>query len=353
MAATGEYYRILGVTGDAETDDIKKAFRKLARSCHPDVAGDDPKAAAKFAEIREAYETLADPSRRAKYDLRNKRMEERASKSHIRREWRPPGGWEGFSGHSQARAARRSAHQKSDITLDDIFTQGGPETADFGFGARSHPSGGGRQADGPTDERADILVTVDVPGRTARLGGTATVRYSRRRRSSDGVNVYNYDEIHDLRIPPRSCTGDVLRVDRMGHFSTQSNRYGGLVATLTVAEETGPHHARRDAHVQPETEPRSKSSAKAAPADTGSIRISLAEAVLGGRVKVLTPGGRVQLSIPPGTSSGKVLRVQGKGKDGGDWLGRIEIVVPVSLDSESRALISRFAELNPLDPTDD
>ena len=122
---------------------------------------------------------------------------------------------------------------------------------------------------------------------------------------------------------------------------------------MTVAEETGPHHARRDAHVEPETEPRSKSGAKAAPADTGSIRIGLAEAVLGGRVKVLTPGGRVQLSIPPGTSSGKVLRVQGKGKDGGDWLGRIEIVVPVSLDAESRALISRFAELNPLDPTDD
>ena len=353
MAAIGEYYRILGVPADAETDDIKKAFRKLARSCHTDVAGDDPEAAAKFAQIREAYETLADPTRRAKYDRRHQRMEERRNKSHIRKEWRPPGGWDGFSGHNKARAARRSRHQQSDITLDDIFTQGGPETADFGFGARARPGDAGRQGDGPSDERADIRVTVDVPGRTARLGGTATVRYARRRRSSDGVNVYNYDEIHDLRVPPRSCTGDVLRVDRMGHFSTNSNRYGSLIATLTVAEETGPHHARRDAHVQPDTEPRSKKKTTSSVDDSGAIRISLAEAVLGGRVKVVTPGGRVQLTIPPGTSSGKVLRVQGKGQNGGDWHGRIEIVVPGSLDAESRALISRFAELNPMDPTDD
>jgi len=353
MAAIGEYYRILGVSGDAETDDIKKAFRKLARSCHPDVAGDDPKAAAKFAEIREAYETLADPSRRAKYDLRNKRIEERRNKSHIRREWRPPGGWDGFSGHSKVRAARRASHQTSDITLDDIFTQGGPETADFGFGARGRAAGSGRQSEGAADGRADIHLSVDVPGRTARLGGTATVRYTRRRRSSDGVNVYNYDEIHDLRVPPKSCTGDVLTVERMGHFSTSGNRYGSLVATLTVAEETGPHHARRDAHVRPETETRSSANSKSSVGDTGSVRISLAEAVLGGRVKVSTPGGRVQLTIPPGTSSGKILRVQGKGRDGADWHGRVEIIVPGSLDAESRALISRFAELNPMDPTED
>jgi len=353
MTAIGEYYRILGVSGDAETDDIKKAFRKLARSCHPDVAGDDPEAAEKFAQIREAYETLADPSRRAKYDLRHRRMHERQNKSHIRTEWRPPGGWDGFSGHSKARAARRAAHQTSDITLDDLFTQGGPQTADFGFGARGRAQGGGQRGDAVADERADVHVTVDVPGRTARLGGTATVRYSRRRRSSDGVNVYNYDEIHDLRVPPKSCTGDVLSVERMGHFSTKANRYGSLVATLTVAEETGPHHPRRDAHVQPDTEPRAKAKTEKATPDVGEIRISLAEAVLGGRVKVLTPGGRVQLTIPPGTSSGKVLRVQGKGTGGGDWHGRIEIVVPAVLDAESRALIGRFAELNPMDPTDD
>jgi len=344
MAAVGEYYRILGVAGDADIDDIKKAFRKLARTCHPDVAGDDPDSSAKFAQIREAYETLADPSRRAKYDRRNQKMHDRQNKSHIRREWRPPGGWDGFTDHSKVRAARRSAHQKADVTLDDLFNEPPAGAADFGFGAK------GKASDTATtgDDNSTIRVAVEVPGRTARLGGTVTLRYPRRRRSSDGVNVYNYDEIHDLRVPPRSCTGDVLRAERMGHFSTRSNRYGDLAATLTVLEETGPHHPRRDAHVQQEGTRRSDKGTDT-PDTPGEVHISLVEAILGGRVAVQTPNGRVQVSIPPGTSSGKTLRLKGKGEGGTDWFARVEIKVPSDLDAESRALIMRFAELNPIE----
>jgi len=345
MSAIGEYYRVLGVSADADTEEIKKAFRKLARTCHPDVAGNDPDSASKFAQIREAYETLADPSRRTKYDRRNQRLHDRQNKSHIRREWRPPGGWDGFSGQSKVRAARRSGHKKSDITLDDIFNEPPPGAADFGFGTkRKAPTDNAAKS----DDGADIRQAVEVPGRTARLGGTVTLRYPRRRRSSDGVNVYNYDEIHDLRIPPRTCSGDVLRSDRMGHFSTSSNRYGDLIATLSVLEETGPHHPRRDAHV--DTEQRTKSAVKDEPAkEAGEVRISLVEAILGGRVKVDTPNGAVHVTIPPGTSSGKMLRLKGKGKTGSDWYVRVEITVPKKLDEESRSLISRFAELNPIE----
>ena len=90
MTTVGEYYRVLGVGIDAQTDDIKKAFRKLARTCHPDVAGEDPNAAEQFARIREAYETLVDSARRAKYDQRTQRQEHRQKRSHIKNEWRPP-----------------------------------------------------------------------------------------------------------------------------------------------------------------------------------------------------------------------------------------------------------------------
>jgi curved DNA-binding protein len=350
MAAIGEYYQILGVAADAGQDDIKKAFRKLARTCHPDVAGDDPESAENFGRIREAYETLADPGRRAKYDRREQRMGDREGGAHIRSEWRPPGGWDGFSGHSKVRAARRTAHQKSDITLDDIFTQPSGGRADFGFGTQKsdrHSAG--------SDAMSEIGLNIEVLGRTARLGGTVTVRYKRRRRSSDGVNVYSYDEIHDLRVPPRSCTGDVLRSDRMGHFSTTTNRYGDLVSKLTVLEESGRHHPRRDA---PSSVPPTGSESTPRKATPGkdhsdSVRISLVEAVLGGRVGVETPKGPVNVSIPPGTSSGKVLRLKGKGEAGGDWLVRIEIAIPVGLDDESRALISRFGELNPMDLSKD
>ena len=83
---------------------------------------------------------------------------------------------------------------------------------------------------------------------------------------------------------------------------------------------------------------------------TDSVRVSLVEAVLGGRVRVDTPKGSVSVTIPPGTSSGKTLRLKGKGADGGDWFVRIEIGVPKTVDVESRSLIERFGELNPLDP---
>ncbi|MGB0639416.1 MAG: DnaJ domain-containing protein, partial [Myxococcota bacterium] len=344
MASTGDYYRVLNVGSGATSDDIKKAFRKLARTCHPDVSGDDPKAATKFAEIREAYETLVDPERRSRYDSRNERP---TKKSHIRREWRPPGGWQGFSEHSKVRAARRTSQQKTDINLDDIFTQPGAATSDFGFGAR--PRQATNRHDESKSESADIPIDVQVPGRTARLGGTVTVRYPRMRRSSDGVNVYNYNEIYELRVTPRTCTGDMLRADRMGNFSTQTNRYGDLVCRVEVLPESGTHHPRRDSHVRTEPPKQGASKTHSVETATDSVRVSLVEAVLGGRVRIPTPKGAVNITIPPGTSSGKVLRLKGRSADGGDLMVRVEIDVPKSLDEESRGLIERFGELNPMD----
>jgi len=350
MTTIGEYYRVLGVASDAQTDDIKKSFRKLARSCHPDVAGDDPQAAEQFARIREAYETLSDPERRAQYDLRIERAGRRpSSKSHIRTHWRPPGGWDGFSGHSKVRAARRSEHQKTEVSLEDIFADPGGATADFGFGAKD---GGAVRSD---DDAAEIVLKVEVPGRTARSGDTVTARYNRLRRSSDGVNVYNYPEIYDLRVPPRTCTGDTLRSERMGNFSKRSNLYADLVCRLTVLEESGTHHPRRDAqasdaHKAGPVKEGKQSTDEPTSTVSNTVCISLVEAVLGGRVRVSTPKGDVNVSIPPGTSSGKRLRLKNKGHDGDDWHVRVEIVVPKTIDSESRQLIERFGTLNPMGP---
>jgi len=344
MATIGEYYRVLSVEKEATSEDVKKAFRKLARTCHPDVAGDDPTSAEKFAQIREAYETLIDPQRRARYDKRH----DTKSKSHIRNAWRPPGGWDGFSQNSQAKAARRGRHQKVDIGLDDLFTQPRSAQADFGFGAKKAGPQETRNA-----ENADIVVETEVPGRTARLGGTVTVRYQRTRRSSDGVNVYSYPEIYDLRVPPRSCTNDVLRCERMGNFSTSVNRYGDLVCRLNVLEETGKHHPRREegGGSPPVGDAESPSNVQSPP-PSDTVRVSLVEALLGGRVRVHTPKGAVNVTIPPGTSSGKTLRLRGKASDGTDWNVQVQIDVPKQIDEESRSLIERFGELNPMEPRD-
>jgi len=362
MAGAGDFYAELGVDKGVSSDGIKKAFRKLARTCHPDVAKDDPEAANKFARIREAYETLVDPARRARYDRRSERR-------HGPRggEWRPPGGWGGFSARSRARQGAK-ARAQPDIGLEDIFTDFS-ETADFGFGGKkSGPEDSGRR---PPDKGQTIEVTVNAPARVARLGGTVTVRYPRMRRSSDGVNVYRYNEIHDLRIPPRTCTGDVLKVERMGDAGGVSGRYGDLICKINVeheaprarkvnAQAVQPGEAAPASGTRPEddvSEKREGAPASApdlqASGETRVLSISLSEAVLGGRVEVPTPKGKVHLSVPPGSSSGTRLRLKGRGMRGGDIYVVLRIVVPGSLDEESRALIERFAELNPVDPRED
>ena len=126
--------------------------------------------------------------------------------------------------------------------------------------------------------------------------------------------------------------------------------YGDLVCRVTVLEESGTHHPRRDAPSAAPPPPQSKEEDSFG---QDSIRISLVEAVLGGRVRIHTPGGEVHVSIPPGTSSGKTLRLKSKGPDGGDWHVRVEIGVPSAVDAESRDLIERFGALNPIEPGSD
>jgi DnaJ-class molecular chaperone len=168
------------------------------------------------------------------------------------------------------------------------------------------------------------------------------------RRSSDGVNVYRYNEIHDLRVPPRTCTGDVLTVERMGDAGGTSGRYGDLICKIQVIDDPAPSK-----------DPQPRAPAAEAPPDlsasgtTQIIEISIPEAVLGGRVEVPTPKGAVRLTVPPGSSSGTRLRLKGRGPNGGDIFVVLRIVVPRTLDEESRALMERFAALNPSDPRDD
>jgi DnaJ-class molecular chaperone len=358
MSVSGDFYAELGVDKGASSEQIKKAFRKLARTCHPDVAKDDPSAAEKFARIREAYETLVDPQRRDRYDRRGQRR-----KINRGAEWRPPGGWGGFSTRSRTSRAKR----QPEMDLEDIFTERA-EASDFGFGGRGRQGPGGKAPD-KADKGRTIEVTVNTPSKVARLGGTVTVRYPRMRRSSDGVNVYRYNEIYDLRVPPRTCTGDVLTVDRMGDSGGSSGRYGDLICKISVVSEAPRAKSVKAKATQgsspspeppppepppppPPPPPQSRPDIHAS-GQTRIISISIAEAVLGGRFEVPTAQGPVRLSIPPGSSSGTRLRLKGRGPSGGDIFVVLRIAVPRELDEESRELIARFAELNPGDPRDD
>lgn len=364
-----DYYSVLGVARDATTQDIKKAFRKIARECHPDVAGENAAAAQRFKDSRRAYEVLVDPVERSRYDRR------RQPRSNPFK-----GGWWGFQGAAPGGDGTAGFHAAgkpgNDIGLEDIFNDFGAFD-DFGFGGAAPgpappPAGPGPQG-GPMPppprsgaERAqagrgskrrktkkqakagqDISLKVHVPGDVAARGGMVTVQYQRLKRSDDGSCLEMYDEIHDLRVPPDTQHGDTLRVPRQGHAS-MTGLPGELVCDVLVDGAAGARSRSERGADEPPIGAGTK-------ADPLALPISVSEALLGGRVEVSTPGGSVRLVVPPCTSSGTLLRLRGRNRPdpegpATDLYLEIQVVMPSSLDDESRDLILQFARLNPYDP---
>lgn len=368
-----DYYVVLAVARDATPQDIKRAFREIARKCHPDVAGTDPASEEQFKNARKAYETLMDPVARARYDRRAERQapppggsffdafyratgarqEERATgarqeeraegprpardgmnESTVTGRMRMPNRSGGGSGAGSGGSASRSPGNA--VTLDDLFN-------DFGFGGgRVNP---GRPTESPPPRPAsqaappprplqgeDVHVDLEVAAVVARDGGSTTAVYSRMQRADSwrpgaaDAGLVRVQDIADVRIVPNTIAGAVLRERGLGHAGAYGGAYGDLVVTVKIA---GP---------RPEPE-----IVSAGP----TVDLGIVEALLGGRVSLVTPQGRIWLTIPPGTSSGVQLRLKGKGPAGGDWLVTTRILVPRELDAESRKLIEAFALLNP------
>ena len=160
----------------------------------------------------------------------------------------------------------------------------------------------------------------------------------RRRIRGDHLELHPLDEIHMLRVPPGTQVGEQLRVEKYGHAGVQGGPYGDLMCLIVATEG----------------KTQSSSSYHATKLSEGIINlpISVSEALLGGRVTVQTPQGKVVVSIPPCSSSGKKFRLRGKGAGGSDLTIALQITVPASIDLESQQLIRQFATLNPLSPRD-
>ena len=364
----GDYYEVLGVPKEASADDIKKAFRKLARECHPDVAGSDPDAASRFNQVRNAYETLADDEKRAEYD-RKMRMRHRAP---TQRSGRMAGGFRPGTTHSGTHAQqagwRARANPANQMDLEDLFNDF--VGSDFGFGG-SQGSGGPRAPAAETPPRAsrvnarsttrapgaepgrDITLSVDVPTVTATRGGTVSLTYPRLRRAEDGSTLFRYEEIFDLRVSPGTRHGDSIRIPRMGDAGIGGGPFGDLICDVVVVGGAAAAHPEAPRHAPPPSSPPPAAAPSGSQEEVQITPIGVAEAILGGRIEVRTPSGRLRITVPPGSSSGVRLRLRGKGSGGGDLLVELRIVVPRRLDEESRRLIERFAELNPLGPEEE
>jgi curved DNA-binding protein len=330
-----DHYAVLGVDPTATTPEIKKAFRQIARECHPDVAGNDPVAAERFKAARRAYEALVDPVERSRHDRR--------------RDPRPapfggPGFWDRMQdvGPSPARGANAGSDTRNDLDLDDIFNDFG--VAGFGFGGsggttRRHAS---RPPPAPRQGR-DVFVRVRVEGELAWQGGTVPVRFRRLRPATEGGTLERAQETVELRVAPGTPNGAVVRVPRMGDVGQGGGPPGDLVCELMVEEkDEGLEGTAADPAPVPGPDGTRESPLP--------LPVSVTEALLGGRVEVTTPSGRCRLVVPPCTSSGTMLRLRGRGTKDRDLFLAVQVVMPPALDPESRGLVEQFARLNPYDP---
>lgn len=294
-------YEVLGVPRTATAEEIQKAYRKLSKKYHPDRNPGDKQADAAYKEVQEAYDILGDPTKRANYDKYGFAGPQAGFPG---AEGGFPGGFPGgnFTGgvNVDPRVAERLFHSffggGIDSDLGDLF----------GFSRPKARSRSRRVAVEPIE--AEVAVPFDIAAR----GGTVSLQVD--------------SERIEVKIPAGIADGQKLRV--RGDLSRPQD------LILRIKVEPHPYFRREGNDIYLE------------------VPISLAEAVLGGKVDVPTVSGeRLAVKVPPGTSSGAKLRLRGKGVNGGDQYLVFKVVVPPGeVDPVSRDLIEQFARRNPQSP---
>ncbi|MGH7939856.1 MAG: DnaJ C-terminal domain-containing protein [Limisphaerales bacterium] len=310
-----DYYDLLGVPRSAGDADIKKAFRKLARQYHPDVAKDKKRAEEKFKEINEAYEVLGDPAKRKRYDELGANWKSGA-------EFRPPPGWEGFAGR-QGRGRggpgpKPEGFEFGGTGFSDFFEQifGSTGARRGGFSGFGNVEGEDAVARG-RDVEGDILVTLEE----AEHGAVRAVSVRHRSKT----------ETHQVKIPEGVTEGQLLRIAGRGEHGSGGGQAGDLYLRVRLAR-----------HPDFEVE---------GPNLIYEADLAPWEAVLGAEISVPTLGGTVHIRIPAGTQSGQKLRVRGRGLGRkGDLFVVAKIAVPANVSDGERKLWERLKEESRFNP---
>jgi molecular chaperone DnaJ len=308
-----DFYKVLGVDKDVSEADLKKTYRKLARKYHPDSNPGDAKAEATFKEVSEAYAVLNDPEQRAEYD------QIRAMGSGARftaAGGDSAGGFEDvFSAFGQGRGAR---YRAQDDRFDDFFTMFDQNGGGFGSGRFGQTSGGYRGFGGP-QRGADVTARTTIDFVTATKGETISLQ------GEDGKPF-------KVKIPAGVSDGQKIRLRGRGRPSPDGGEPGDIVVQVSVRPH--PVFTRDGLNLRV------------------TVPVTFTEAALGATIEVPTLGGEpVKLRVAPGTPSGRVLRVKGRGvqttKGTGDLLAEVQVVVPSHLDDAAREALQRFSELEP------
>ena len=302
VAGEKNLYEILGVSRDASSDEINKAFRKLAVKHHPDAGGD----AETFKQISQAYDVLSDSKKRAEYDQALKYGAFMGG---------GPGGRPGYGGPGGAGGMNWQDIIDSILRGEGAFgTEWNPDATGFGgFNGWGQP----RPSKG-----ADLTLSVEVPFDEALVGASRKVTY---RIPSTGQS-----ESLTVKIPAGAVDGGRLRYRGRGEYGSNGGERGDLVVTTHVGAH--PFYTREGADVHM------------------SLPVSAPEAALGAEIQVPAPNGKkLLLKIPAGTQSGKVFRFKDLGADDvkrkgakGSFYVKVDVQVPRDLTAEEKSLYERL-----------
>ena len=397
-----DYYEILGVKKSASADDIRKAFRKLARKYHPDVNPGDKSAEEKFKSLSEANDVLSDPKKRKIYDqvgFYSDNIDPATAEAYARAGSTGgggfPGGQGGFPGGQPGGAGNQGAHfDFSGFDFSDLADSAGRARKSSGAGGfRDIFSGifGGRGAApqaGP-EPGEDLEYQVNVPFWTAIRGGVMRLNITRHD-TCGNCHAQGFIESPG-KCPECNGTGQVTQTGGRMKFNVTCPRCHGTgknISTCPVChgagtvERTEPLEVRIKAGTRDGQRIRlaGKGNAGVHGGSTGdlyaiirtgehpvfrrdgddiylTVPVTVPEAALGAKIEVPTIDGRAQLKIPPGTQSGQKLRLREKGvpsatKDGarGDEIVEVKIAVPMPRDEKTKELLRELAKLNPEDP---
>jgi len=295
-----DYYKTLGLARDAKPEEIKKAYRRLARKYHPDVSKETG-AEEKFKEVNEANDVLSDPEKRSAYD--------QLGYYQPGQDFRPPPGWGGRNGSSSSRGGAAG------MDFSDFFSQmfGDSGAAGMGSGRRRAPQRG-------QNIDATLILTLDEAfhgcEKQINLASSGEQR---------GVK---------MRVPAGSVSGKRLRLTGKGHPSPTGNTAGDLLLTLQISPHALYRLEDRDIYLD--------------------MPIAPWEAALGCTLTVPTLAGNLRLKVPAGARSGQKLRLSGRGmptpEGTGDFYVQLLIVMPPTLSDEEKSLYERLQTLSDFNP---
>jgi len=311
-----DYYETLGVARNASQDEIRKAYRKLARKFHPDVSK-EPGAENKFKEIAEAYEVLGDPQKRGKYD-------EFGANYRSGDEFRPPPGWEEpsyqFYGDPSAAGFTHDDLNGFSDFFETLF--GGR-----GMGQSAHFAGSARRMRGE-DHEAGITISLEEAYHGAKKSiGLQTVRLDEHGRPQRQTKNYS------VQIPPGAIDGMRIRLAGQGGAAHGEGSPGDLYLHVSIAPHPVFKWSGRNLEV--------------------TAPVTPWEAALGAKINVPTMEGKAALAITAGTQSGQRFRLRGKGFPGhhsGDLIVTVQIVVPGRLSAEEKKLFEELARTSSFRP---